>query len=246
MPVGFDVTVPVPVPALVTSSDWLSAKVAVTVAAPVIVVVHEPVPLHAVPLPATVQPTNCEPLPTDAVSDSWLPCATIAVQVPGQLMPALAPVTVPVPEPPRSIVTRYCAVLNVAVTVVAASSVTVQVPVPVQPPPAQPANSAPVSGVAVSVTISPIANAAEHCAPQLMPPGFDVTAPVDVPSRTIVRFTVPGGPSITSASPLPSEDASMMPVKDGSSTEQAARARTARTARRAITRARFGMHAFLG
>jgi hypothetical protein len=106
--------------------------------------------------------------------------------------------------------------------------------VPVQPPPAQPANSAPVSGVAVSVTISPIANAAEHCAPQLMPPGFDVTAPVDVPSRTIVRFTVPGGPvdhiGVTVAV---GGSASMMPVKVGSSTEQAATTSVNNSANRA-------------
>ncbi len=106
MPVGFEVTVPEPVPALVTSSDWLSAKVAVIVVGPVIVVVHEPVPLHEVPMPATVQPTNSELAPVEAVSDSWLPWGTIAVHVPGQAMPALAPVTMPVPEPPRSIVTR--------------------------------------------------------------------------------------------------------------------------------------------
>jgi hypothetical protein len=162
--------------------------------------------------------------PVEAVSDSWLPWGTIAVQVPGQAMPALAPVTMPVPEPPRSIVTSYWAVLKVAVTAVAALSVTVQAPVPVQPPPAQPANSAPVSGVAVKVTMLSIANAALHCVPQLMPPGFDVTVPVDVPSRVTVRFTVPGGPSVVSASTgwAPSGSAaSTMPVNDGSSTEQA-------------------------
>jgi len=46
--------------------------------------------------------------------------------------------------------------LKVAVTVVAAVSVTVQVPVPEQPPPLQPSNVEPALGVAVSVTPVPL------------------------------------------------------------------------------------------
>ncbi len=126
--------------------------------------------------------------------------------------------------------------LNVAVTVVAALSVTVQVEVPLQPPPAQPTNSAPVSGVAVSVTMLSTANAALHWVPQLMPPGFEVTVPVAVPSRATVRFTVPGGPSVVSASMawVPSGSAaSTMPVNVGSSTAQAATTSVNNSANRA-------------
>jgi len=45
---------------------------------------------------------------------------------------------------------------NVAVTEVSAFRVTVQVPVPEQPPPLQPAKAKPLAGVAVSVTTVPL------------------------------------------------------------------------------------------
>ena len=51
-------------------------------------------------------------------------------------------------------------------TVVAALIVTVQVPVPVQPPPLQPVKVEPAAGAAVKVTAVPLANDAEHVAPQ--------------------------------------------------------------------------------
>jgi hypothetical protein len=228
MPVGFELTVPEPVPALVTSRDWFRANVAVIVVGPVIVVVHEPVPEQAVPRPATVHPTNCELAPVDAVSDSELPWGTIAVHVPGHAMPAEAPATVPEPEPPSSTVTGYSAMSKVAVTAVAALTVTVQVvAVPLQAPP-QPANWAPASGVAISVTIVSRANAALHVVPQLMPPGFEVTVPAAVPSLVTVRVAVPGGASVGSASTtaLSSAGASTIGMKVGSSVAQAARVTT--------------------
>src|SRR4051812_26550562 len=115
----------------------------------VIVVEQAPVPVHAVPPGPTVQPMNNEFAPVEAVSESWLPCGIIPVQLPGQLMPADGATAMPVPEPPKLIVTGYLAISKVAVTVVAASTLTVQVgALPVQPPPLQPASSAPVSGIA--------------------------------------------------------------------------------------------------
>ena len=47
--------------------------------------------------------------------------------------------------------------VNVTVTVVAAVTVTVQGPVPLQPPPLQPPKMDPAAGVAVSVTAVPLA-----------------------------------------------------------------------------------------
>src|SRR5437667_37587 len=72
---------------------------------------------------------------------------------------------------------------NVAVTVVAALTVTVQVPVPEQPPPLQPLEMEPAAGAAVSV--------AE------MPQGLRVTGPLPVPAletvsaRVVVETPVP-------------------------------------------------------
>ena len=74
--------------------------------------------------------------------------------------------------------------LNCAVTVVAAVSVTVQVPVPVQPPPLQPAKVEPDAADAVSVTIVPWLKASVQSTPRAMPEGAEVTVPDPVPVRT--------------------------------------------------------------
>ena len=75
-------------------------------------------------------------------------------------------------------------------TVVAAVSVTVQVPVPEQPPPLQPLNVEPVAGAAVRVMAVPLANAAEHVVPQEIPAGLLVTVPVPVPDLLTVSVKV--------------------------------------------------------
>ena len=73
---------------------------------------------------------------------------------------------------------------------VAALSVTVQVPVPEQLPPLQPVNVDPAAGAAVKVTVVPPGNAAEHVAPQEMPAGALVTVPVPAPVLLTVSVTV--------------------------------------------------------
>jgi hypothetical protein len=80
-------------------------------------------------------------------------------------------------------------VLKVAVTLVLAAKVTVQVPVPEHPPPVQPANVEPELGVAVSVTAVPLAKLALQACPQLMPEGLLVTVPVPVPLSCTVSCT---------------------------------------------------------
>ena len=67
--------------------------------------------------------------------------------------------------------------MKVAVTVVAAVTVTAQVPVPVQPPPLQPVKVEPTVGDAVNVTAVPWPNVAEQVAPQLTPLGDEVDLP---------------------------------------------------------------------
>jgi hypothetical protein len=78
---------------------------------------------------------------------------------------------------------------NVAVTALAESMVTVQLPVPVHAP-LQPVNVDMPSGIAVSVTIVPVPNNAEHVAPQLMPAGLDVTLPLPVPDFATLNANV--------------------------------------------------------
>ena len=71
--------------------------------------------------------------------------------------------------------------LKVAVTLFAASMVTWQLPVPLHPAPLHPANVDPPAGDAASVTALSLANSAEQVAPQLIPVGFELTAPEPVP-----------------------------------------------------------------
>ena len=73
---------------------------------------------------------------------------------------------------------------------VAALSVTVQVPVPEQLPPLQPVKVEPAAGAAVKVTAVPLANAAEHVAPQEMPAGALVTVPVPAPLELTISGKV--------------------------------------------------------
>src|SRR2546426_7742887 len=64
------------------------------------------------------------------------------------------------------------------------------VPVPVQPPPLQPLKVEPAAGVAVKVTMVPVANAAEQVTPHEMPAGLLVTVPLPAPVFETVRGKV--------------------------------------------------------
>jgi hypothetical protein len=99
IPVGDELTVPVPVPARVTVRVWVVAlvlKVAVTDFAAVIGTVQVPVPVQA-----PLQPANVEPLAAEAVRVTEAPLAKLALHVLPQLMPAGDEVTVPLPVPAR-------------------------------------------------------------------------------------------------------------------------------------------------
>jgi hypothetical protein len=76
---------------------------------------------------------------------------------------------------------------KVAVTVVAAFTVTVQGPVPLQPPPLKPVNVDPGSAAAVRVTEVPLSKDAEQVLPQVIPLGLLVTVPLPTPTLVTVR-----------------------------------------------------------
>src|SRR5207247_631336 len=139
--------------------------VAVTVVAAESVTTQVPVPEQPLPL----QPLKAEPAAGVAVSVTAVPLAKLAAQVTPQLIPTGALVTVPLPVPALLTVSAKLGRLKVAVTVVAAETVTVHDPVPVHPPPLQPLKIEPAAGVAVSVTAVPLAKLAAPVAPQLMP-----------------------------------------------------------------------------
>jgi len=153
-PAGDEVTVPVPVPALVTLNAKVAAllNVAVTARAALIVTVQVDVPVHA-----PLQPAKLEPLAGPAVNVTDVPLAKLALQVAPQLIPVGADETVPVPVPAGVTVSAnvVAELVNVAVTDRAAVIETAQVDVPVHAP-LQPVNVEPLAGVAVSVTAVPL------------------------------------------------------------------------------------------
>src|SRR5437773_4754507 len=100
-------------------------------------------------------------------------------------MPDGALVTVPAPVPALETVSTKVGA-KVAVTVIAAESVIVHAPVPLQPPPLQPVKVEPAAAVAVNVTAVPLAKLAEQVAPQLIPTGALVTVPLPVPALLTV------------------------------------------------------------
>src|SRR5213083_245721 len=179
IPAGLLVTVPAPAPALVSVrvKDG-TANVAVTEVAAFSVTMQVPVPEQPPPL----QPEKVEPAVGVAVKVTEVPLANAAAQVVPQAMPAGALVTVPLPTPLELTVSVKDWIANVAVTEVAALIVTVQVPVPEQPPPLQPEKVEPATGAAVKVTAVPLANAAEQVVPQETPAGALVTLPVPAPA----------------------------------------------------------------
>jgi len=178
IPARFEVTVPRPVPVLVTARVTLCrVKVAVTVVAAFKVTEQVPVPEQPPPL----QPVKIEPLAGVAVSVTNVPLSNEAEQVAPQSIPGGSEVTVPLPVPALLLVRLTVWRLKVAVTVVAAFRVTEHVAVPEQPPPLQPVKIEPLAGVAVSVTTVPVSNEAEQVAPQSIPGGSEVTVPVLVP-----------------------------------------------------------------
>src|SRR5436309_12793990 len=81
---------------------------------------------------------------------------------------------------------------KVAVTEVAAVMVTVQVPVPVQPP-LQPVKVEPGAGTAVNVTAVPLVKVAARVGLQEMPAGALVAVPLPLPPR------LPGNDEVCSA-----------------------------------------------
>lgn len=80
---------------------------------------------------------------------------------------------------------------KVAVTVCVALKVTVQAPVPVQSPP-QPAKVEPMPAAAANVTAVPSGKVVAQVAPQVMPEGVEVIAPVPLPNvLTVSTCAVP-------------------------------------------------------
>jgi hypothetical protein len=191
-PAGALVSVPVPPPETVAVSANVvdDPNVAVIVVALVGATVHVPVPEQ----PPPDQPPKTEPAAGVAVRTIEPPDGKVAEQVVPQLMPAGALVTLPLPSPARTTVTVTGAGENAAPTVAALAIVTAHAPVPEQLPD-HPVKTAPAAGAAVSVTLVPVLNIAEHVVPQLMPAGALLTVPFPVRVTVKVAGAVEAGNS---------------------------------------------------
>jgi hypothetical protein len=156
-----------------------------------------------VPEQAPLHPPNIELAPGETVSVTGVPCANLAEHVVGQLIPAGLLVTVPVPE---TLTVSFSVALNVAVTVLAALTVTLQAPVP-EHAPLHPLKVELAPGEAVSVTCVPCAKLAEHDVGQLMPAGALVTVPapvaVTVNESEVIRGLEATEPQLTTAKAHP-------------------------------------------
>jgi hypothetical protein len=116
-----------------------------------------------------------------------VPGANALEQLVPQSIPAGCDTTVPTPS--RVTLSTGAFPANVAVTILAASIVTRQTPIPLQAPD-QPANAEPEAGAAVKVTIAPGAKGASQVAPQSIPAGCEVTEPAPAPARATVSVCV--------------------------------------------------------
>ena len=95
---------------------------------------------------------------------------------------ALMPAGLELTEPaPTTVTVTVCCGVNVAVTALAAPTVSAQVE-PEQSP-ENPAKTLPLAAVGVSVTLVPAAKLALQVAPQLMPAGLEAIEPLPVPAR---------------------------------------------------------------
>jgi len=133
-----------------------------------------------VPEQPPLQPLNVEPAAGAAVRVTAVPLVNDPEHVAPQEIPDGVLTTVPVPAPALVRVSVSGCRANVAVTEVAALMVTVQVPVPEQPP-LQPLNVEPATGAAVNVTTVPVVKACEQVVPHESPAGELVTMPLPVP-----------------------------------------------------------------
>lgn len=163
-------------------------KVALTVAELVPAATTQlPVPLQEPPQPAKVLPDAGDAESVVAVVVEKL--AEAELQVVPQLMPLGLLVTVPVPVPAFEMeINRVVDVaVKLAVTLVAALTLTVHELEAPEQAPLQPEKVLPVVATADKVTLVPLLKLAEQVEPHEIPEGLLLTVPIPVPDLEILK-----------------------------------------------------------
>jgi hypothetical protein len=183
IPGRLDVTVPLPVPAVVTVRARDIVKSGATVESRVRVTVQ----VGALPLQPPPQRSKTEPASGVAVRATVVFGSKDALHVAPQSIPAGSERTLPRPLPVL-VILRTGGSMKAAPTSRSSVSVTVQVGVvvPVQSPPQRSKND-PGLGVAVRVTELPKSYTCVQALPQSIPGGDEVTLPLPVPPVFTVR-----------------------------------------------------------
>ena len=169
-------------------------NVAVTAFAPSMVTLQVPAPEQ----PPPDHPVKVEPFAAAAVKTMTELIEKLFEHVLPQLIPEGEEVMVPTPGP--ALVTVRVGVgfgMNAAVTVLAASIVTLQSYRP-EHAPDQPAKIEPGAGVALRTTSEPVTKPAEQVVPQSMPAGSELTDPAPEPDFEIVSAAVVVGSAMKS------------------------------------------------
>ena len=163
---------------------WIALNVAVTCWLVLIVSAH----VKLLPLHPPVHPTKDEFAPAVSVSVTLVPIAKLALHVGAQLTPEGLLEIVPMPVPARLKVSTpsFWIALKFAVTCWLALSINVQVGLLPLQPPAHPAKEEFAPAVSVSVTWVPLAKAALHVVPQLMPAGLLLIIPPPAPAAWVL------------------------------------------------------------
>src|SRR5947208_1813925 len=119
-------------------------------------------------------------------------------------MPPGLETTRPMPVPVLATVSVNCGTRsNVAVTDLAAVSVTVHLLLDTVSQPLQLVKVDPGSTTAVSTTTAPLPKMTEQVAPQLIPPGLETTRPLPVPALLTARVTPAWGTKVANTKVVP-------------------------------------------
>jgi hypothetical protein len=208
IPAGVLVTVPLPLTMTLSVNVWMN--VADTDRACVIETLHTPIPVQSPP-----QPPKTKLVLGMGVRITCVWSKYDALHVPDEHeRPPRSAVTVPLPVTDT---VRVCRGTNVALTTWLELNVTLHVFAMPLHAPDHPANADPLAGIAVNITVVPVANEPAHVGGQAKAPTSEVTVPDPKPCVTIVSVgfwappSTPAPPSTLGPPSKPTPPSTLVP-----------------------------------